>query len=35
MQIQDEGVLEECVGLPTELRTLIHREAVVGATMTG
>jgi hypothetical protein len=34
-QIQDEGVLEQCVGLPVELWTLIHRAAVVGAAMTG
>jgi hypothetical protein len=35
MQIQDEGVLEQCVGLPVELRTLIHRAAVAGVAMTG
>jgi hypothetical protein len=32
--IQDERVLEQCVGLPAELWTLIYRAAVVGATMT-
>jgi hypothetical protein len=33
--IQDERVLEQCVGGPTELQTLIHREVVAGETMTG
>jgi hypothetical protein len=33
--IQDEQVLEQCVGLLTELRTLIRRAAVAGETMTG
>jgi hypothetical protein len=32
--IQDEEVLEQCVGLPIEWQTLIHRAAVTGATMT-
>jgi hypothetical protein len=32
--IQDERVLEKCVGGPAELRTLISREAVVGVVMT-
>jgi hypothetical protein len=34
-QIQDEGVLEKCVGLPTELWTLIRRAAIAGAVMIG
>jgi hypothetical protein len=33
--IQDERVLEQCVGVPTEWQTLIHWEAVAGAAMTG
>jgi hypothetical protein len=33
--IQDEGVLEQCVGLPVESQTLIHRAAVAGVAMTG
>jgi hypothetical protein len=33
--IQDEGILEQCIGLPTESRTLIRRAAVAGAAMTG
>jgi hypothetical protein len=28
--IQDEEVLDQCVGVPTEWQTLIHREAVGG-----
>jgi hypothetical protein len=32
--IQDEKVLEQCVGVPAEWWTLIHREAVVGEMMT-
>jgi hypothetical protein len=35
MQIQDEGVLEQCVGGQAELWTLIHRAAVAATTMTG
>jgi hypothetical protein len=32
-QIQDEGVLEQCMGLPAELWTLIHGAAVAGEAM--
>jgi hypothetical protein len=35
IHIQDEVFLEQCVGLIAESRTLIHRVAVEGATMTG
>jgi hypothetical protein len=35
VHIQDEGILEQCIGLLVELQTLIHRAAVAGAAMTG
>jgi hypothetical protein len=33
--IQDEGVLEQCVGVPLVWQTMVRREEVAGATMTG
>jgi hypothetical protein len=35
VHIQDEGILEQCIGLPAKSRMLIHREAIAGAAMTG
>jgi hypothetical protein len=35
MHIQDEGVLEQCVGLPTDLWVLIRRAVVAAIAMTG
>jgi hypothetical protein len=35
VHIQDERVLEQCVGSPAKWWTLIRREVVVGAMMTG
>jgi hypothetical protein len=35
LHIQDEGDLEQCVGLLVEWQTLICREAVAGEAMTG
>jgi hypothetical protein len=34
-QVQDEGVLEQCVCIPSNLWTLIHREAIAGEDMIG
>jgi hypothetical protein len=33
--IQDDGVLDQCVGVPTEWRALICRAVVAGASLTG
>jgi hypothetical protein len=33
--IQDKGVLEQCVGLPAEWRTLIPRASVAGVAIIG
>jgi len=35
VRIQDEGVLEQCISILLESQSLIHREAIAGATMTG
>jgi hypothetical protein len=34
-RILDEGVLEQCVGVPIAWQTMVQRAAVAGATMTG
>ena len=34
MHIQDEGILEQCIGLLEKSRMLICRAVVAGATMT-
>jgi hypothetical protein len=33
--IQDEGILEQCVGIPPPCRAVVQRATVVGAVMTG
>jgi hypothetical protein len=33
--IQDEGVLEQCVGVPLMWQTMVWRAIVAGAAMTG
>jgi hypothetical protein len=33
--IQDEGVLEQCVGVPLVWRTMVRRAVVAGVAMTG
>jgi hypothetical protein len=35
VQIQDEGILDQCIGLSAESRTLIYRAVVTRAVMTG
>jgi hypothetical protein len=32
--IQDEGILEQCVGVPSPWWAIVRREAVAGAAMT-
>jgi hypothetical protein len=32
-RIQDEGILEQCVGIPPPWRDVVRWEAVAGATM--
>jgi hypothetical protein len=34
-RIQDEGILKQCVGIPSPWRAVVRREIVVGAAMTG
>jgi hypothetical protein len=34
-RIQDEGILEQCVGIPPPWRAVVRRAAVAGAAMTG
>jgi hypothetical protein len=33
--IQDEGIIEKCVGVPLMWQTMVRRAVVVGAAMTG